>query len=205
MNNHPHPTILLVDDEAIIRKTMAGKLNDEGFTVLTAENGPSALAYLKTSRVNLVITDLMMEGMNGIKVLEEVKAANPETAVIILTGYGDLTSAIDALRLGADDYLLKPCDLNELLFRINKSLEKQSLKKMVKLYEDILPICLDCKKIRDDSGTEPGQGVWMPVDQYLARKAGKSMSHGYCPECGKRFLDAIDKRQGQTPTGEKNP
>ncbi len=187
-------TILLVDDEAIIRKTLAGKLMDEGFTVLSAENGAAALAYLATTQINLVITDLMMEGMSGIEVLEAVKAHNPEIAVIILTGYGDLTSAIDALRLGADDYLLKPCDLNELLFRMHKSLEKQSLKQMVQLYEDILPICLDCKKIRDDSGTDPGQGQWMPVDQYLTKKAGKSMSHGYCPECGKNFLAAIEKR-----------
>ena len=189
-----HKTILLVDDEAIIRKTLAGKLSDEGFMVLTADGGTSALAYLATTNINLVITDLMMEGMNGIQVLEAVKAANQETAVIILTGYGDLTSAIDALRLGADDYLLKPCDLNELLFRINKCLEKQSLKQMVQLYEDILPICLDCKKIRDDSNSEPGMGQWMPVDQYLTKKAGKSMSHGYCPECGKKFLDSIEKR-----------
>ncbi len=187
-------TVLLVDDEAIIRKTLAGKLMDEGFTVLSAENGAAALAYLATTQINLVITDLMMEGMSGIEVLEAVKAHNPEIAVIILTGYGDLTSAIDALRLGADDYLLKPCDLNELLFRMHKSLEKQSLKQMVQLYEDILPICLDCKKIRDDSGTDPGQGQWMPVDQYLTKKAGKSMSHGYCPECGKNFLAAIEKR-----------
>ena len=187
-------TILLVDDEAIIRKTLAGKLSDEGFTVLSADGGPSALAYLATTKISLVITDLMMEGMNGIQILEAVKANNPEIAVIILTGYGDLTSAIDALRLGADDYLLKPCDLNELLFRINRCLEKQSLRQMVQIYEDILPICLDCKKIRDDSNTEPGMGTWMPVDQYLTKKAGKNMSHGYCPDCGQRFLDSIEKR-----------
>lgn len=193
-NDMTKKTVLLVDDEAIIRKTLAGKLSDEGFTVITAEGGDSALAYLRTTSINLVITDLMMEGMSGIQILEAVKGHNPDIAVIILTGYGDLTSAIDALRLGADDYLLKPCDLNELLFRMHKCLEKQSLKKMVKLYEEILPICLDCKKIRDDSGTEPGKGVWIPVDQYLTKKAGKSMSHGYCPECGKHFLEAIEKR-----------
>jgi len=187
-------TILLVDDEPIIRKTLAGKLKDEGFTVLTAENGDKALAFLSTTRIHLVITDLMMEGMNGIQVLEGVKAKSPETAVIILTGYGDLTSAIDALRLGADDYLLKPCDLNELLFRMNKCLEKQELKQMVQIYEEILPICLDCKKIRVDGGSNSGEGNWIPVDQYLTKKAGKSMSHGYCPECGEKFLESIEKR-----------
>lgn len=186
-------TILLVDDETIILKTIEGKLIDEGFQVFTAPNGAEALKQFGRLPINLVITDLMMEGMNGITVLNRIKKDSPNTAVIILTGYGDLTSAVKALRLGADDYLLKPCDLNELIFRINKCFEKQELKDMVKMYEDILPICLDCKKIRDDSCTEPGKGKWMPVEEYLTKKAGKSMSHGYCPDCGKKFLDAIDK------------
>lgn len=186
--------ILLVDDEAIILKTISGKMKDEGFKVLTASTGSEALDLFQNNKIDMVVTDLMMEGIGGLQVLEGVKEHNPETAVIILTGYGDLTSAIDALRLGADDYLLKPCDLNELLFRMSKCFEKQSLKEMVQLYEDILPICLDCKKIRDDSGTEPGKGNWVPVDQYLTRKAGKSMSHGYCPECGEKFLKDIEKR-----------
>ncbi len=186
-------TILLVDDETIILKTIEGKLIDEGFQVFSAPNGAEALKQFSGLPINLVITDLMMEGMNGITVLERIKKDSPNTAVIILTGYGDLSSAVEALRLGADDYLLKPCDLNELIFRINKCFEKQELKDMVKMYEDILPICLDCKKIRDDSGTEPGKGKWMPVEEYLTKKAGKSMSHGYCPDCGKKFLDAIDK------------
>ncbi len=186
-------TILLVDDETIILKTIEGKLIDEGFQVFSAPNGAEALKQFSGLPINLVITDLMMEGMNGITVLERIKKDSPNTAVIILTGYGDLSSAVEALRLGADDYLLKPCDLNELIFRINKCFEKQELKDMVKMYEDILPICLDCKKIRDDSGTKPGKGKWMPVEEYLTKKAGKSMSHGYCPDCGKKFLDAIDK------------
>ena len=187
-------TILLVDDEAIIVKTIAGKLSDEGFSVLTAANGNEAIGLLQDNAVDMVVTDLMMEGIDGIQVLKEVKEHNRNIVVIILTGYGDLNSAIDALRLGADDYLLKPCDLNELLFRINKCFEKQSLQEIVQIYEDILPICLGCKKIRDDSGTEQGKGEWLPVDKFLTKRAGKSMSHGYCPECGEKFLQEIENR-----------
>ena len=192
-------TVMLVDDEAIIRKTMVMKLKDEGFTVISAESGEEAVEQLPKQTVHLVITDLMMEGMDGIQVLKKVKEFNQEIAVIILTGFGELTSAIDALRLGADDYLLKPCDLNELLFRMFKCFEKQSLKEMVQLYEDILPICLDCKKIRDDSNSAPGEGEWMTVEKYLTRKAGKSMSHGYCPDCGKKFLGAIEDQLSKLP------
>lgn len=193
-------TVMLVDDEAIIRKTMAIKLMEEGFTILTAASGQEALTMLPKQTVHMVITDLMMEGMSGLEVLKRVKKHNQEIAVIILTGYGELTSAIEALRLGAEDYLLKPCDLNELLFRMFKCFEKQSLKEMVQLYEDILPICLDCKKIRDDSKSAPGKGEWVSIENFLTRKAGKHMSHGYCPECGKKFLASIDarfKKQGK--------
>lgn len=184
--------ILLVDDEAIILKTLATKLADEGFAVTTAANGSEALAKQENATYDLVITDLMMEGLDGIKVLKGTKRNSPTTSVIILTGYGDLTSAVDALRLGADDYLLKPCDNNELLFRISRCFEKQELQKTIRMYEDILPICLVCKKIRDDSGKEPGTGDWVPVDKYLTCKAGKNMSHGYCPDCGQKFLEQIE-------------
>jgi len=184
----------MVDDEMIILKTLAVKLSDEGFQVQTADCGQKAIELLNQEKFDLVITDMMMEGLDGFKVLKEAKRISMDIAVIILTGYGDLNSAVDALRLGADDYLLKPCDINELLFRIDKSLEKRELQKRVQMYEDILPICLVCKKIRDDSNKEPGKGDWIPVDQYLTKKEGKSMSHGYCPECGEKFLESIDKR-----------
>ncbi len=185
--------ILLVDDEIIILKTIADKMRDKNFDVHTASNGEEAVGLAEANHFDLVVTDLMMEGIDGIKVLKKIKTIDPRTAVIILTGYGDLTSAIDALRLGADDYLLKPCDMEELLFRMSKCFEKQSLKEMIQVYEGILPICIDCKKIRDDTDTEPGKGDWVPIDQYLTRKAGKQMSHGYCPDCGKSFLASIDK------------
>lgn len=184
----------MVDDEMIILKTLAAKLLDEGFEVKTADCGEKAIDMLKNNSFDLVITDLMMEGLDGFKVLKKAKTVSHNISVIILTGYGDLTSAIDALRLGADDYLLKPCDINELLFRIEKCMEKQELQRRVAMYENILPICLVCKKIRDDSNTAPGSGEWVPVDQYLTRKEGKNMSHGYCPDCGQQFLDSIDKR-----------
>ena len=186
--------ILLVDDEAIIVKTLASRLSEEGFAVTSARDGHEALAHQAKTTFDLVITDLMMEGLDGIQVLKESKRRSPQTSVIILTGYGDLTSAVDALRLGADDYLLKPCDNNELLFRISRCFEKQELQKTIRMYEDILPICLVCKKIRDDSGKEPGTGEWVPVDKYLTCRAGKNMSHGYCPDCGQKFLEQIDSQ-----------
>lgn len=185
-------SILLVDDEAIIRHTLGRDLKEAGYDVKAVENGAQAVAALTETYYDLIVTDLLMEGLDGIQVLKETKKINPEICVMILTGFGDMTSAIDALRLGADDYILKPYDFAEIALRIVRCLEKQKLMKKIKLYEDILPICSVCKKIRNDTGQEPGKGKWMTLERYINRKTGIKMSHSYCPECEKKALDEID-------------
>lgn len=180
--------ILLVDDEESILKSLRKDLMQENYKVTTAASGEEAITNLQANRFDLVVTDLVMPGVDGIKVLQEAKERNPDVIVIILTGYGDMTSAIEALRLGADDYLLKPCDTDELLMRITRCLEKQEAFQKVKLYENILPVCIYCKDIRDDTGTEPGEGKWMRMEEYLHRKSGIQSSHTYCPRCQDRAL-----------------
>lgn len=186
--------ILLVDDEEIIRETLRRDLAEGGHEVLAAANGEEALALLKEHYVDLVITDLMMEGMDGIEVLQAVKAHDPEICVAILTGFGDLASAIGAVRYGADDYLLKPYEFEDLQRRVARCLEKQDLRRRVKLYEEILPVCSVCHKVRDDAGREHGSGDWLSVEEYLSRRAGLKPSHSYCPTCFKRAEEELLKR-----------
>ena len=176
-------SILLVDDEAIIRKTLSLDLKDHGYIVKTASNGEEGIKKLEKEKYDLVITDLMMEGIGGIEVLKEAKSKSFEIKVIILTAYGSLTSAIDALRLGASDYVLKPYNKEEILMRVSSCLEKLDLQRKVKLYESLLPMCSICKKIRDDSETEPGEGKWIDADTYLQKMVKINISHGYCNEC----------------------
>ena len=118
-------SILLVDDEEIILNSLGMDLRQENYAVTFANSGEEAITLLKDNPFDLVVTDLSMSGMDGIQVLQEAKRINSSMGVIILTGYGDMTSAIDALRLGADDYLLKPCEPEELVIRIGRCLEKQ--------------------------------------------------------------------------------
>ncbi len=122
-------SILFVDDEDVIRNSFARELRMEDFAVTTADGGEEAIKALENGRYDLVITDLMMPGTDGFAVLKAVKKSAPLTGVLILTGYGDMRSAIDALRLGADDFTLKPCEIEELVFRIRRCLEKQTLLK----------------------------------------------------------------------------
>ena len=132
-----------------------------------------------------------MNPVDGMGVLKKAKEKNPESIVIILTGFGDLISAIDALRLEADDYLLKPCEPEELSFRISSCLEKLELKRKVKAYETIVPVCCVCKSIRDDTGKEIGTGRWMPVEEYILTKSKIAISASYCPECIKKELEHV--------------
>ena len=122
-------SILFVDDEDVIRQSFARELGVEHFAVTVVGSGSEAIAALENGQYDLVVTDLMMPGIDGFGVLKAVKKLAPLTSVIILTGYGDMRSAIDALRLGADDFTLKPCEVEELIFRIRRCLDKQTLLK----------------------------------------------------------------------------
>ena len=129
-------TILLVDDDDLILKGTGIYLKKKGYQVTTADSGEKAVDLLNNNVFDLVITDLVMDGIDGIQVLKKAKERNPEIMVIILTGHGDLSSAIDAIRLDADDYLLKPCHSTELDFRVSHCLKQQVLKRELKQAEN---------------------------------------------------------------------
>ena len=126
-NDLPAISVLLVDDEKLIRHSFSRDLKAEHFMVTAVAGGKEAINALAQGQYDLVITDLMMPDVDGFEVLKTAKKIAPETSVIILTGYGDMRAAIDALRLGADDFTLKPCEIEELIFRIRRCLDKRSL------------------------------------------------------------------------------
>ncbi len=119
--------ILVVEDEDIIRESLIFVLKKEGYYVDEAENGRVAYNKLLEESFDLVITDLEMPEMKGIELLEEIKKLNIQTSVIIITAFGSLDTAIVALRTGASDYLLKPIEFDELLFKIKRLFEVKSL------------------------------------------------------------------------------
>lgn len=178
-------SLLLVDDEQLILDSLSRELtsNDPDLRITLAASGEEAIAKINDTCFDLVVTDLLMPGLDGFQVLKAVKKRDRHTMVIILTGYGDMESAIDALRLGADDFLLKPCDPDELLYRMSNCFVKQELQRKVALYENILPVCCYCKKIRDDRQGEHGKGRWYSLEEYFNKAKGVFISHGCCPDC----------------------
>ncbi len=188
--------ILLVDDDRLILKAMSLSIKNKGYRVTTACSGEEAIDILSKEHIDLVITDLVMEQVGGIDVLRKAKEIDSEIMVIILTGYGDITSAIEALRSDADDYLLKPCEDEEIYFKIAGLLEKQDLRRKIKIYEKILPVCSVCKQIRDDTDKVHGTGDWMSLENYVCKKSGMEFSHTYCPVCKKKVLEELKREFG---------
>lgn len=116
--------LLIVEDEKSQREMLEGFLLRQGFSVLSADGGGKALAEVRRAHFDLVLLDYKMPGMDGFQTLREMKKINPELAVVMMTAYGTIETAVQAMKEGAADYLTKPIDLDELLLLIEKVSEK---------------------------------------------------------------------------------
>jgi response regulator RpfG family c-di-GMP phosphodiesterase len=128
-STHPEdrPRVLVVDDEKFIRDIIADFLGMEGYIVRTAEDGTSAVTELERARYDMVISDLKMPKMGGLDLLKEVARVHPETLTVIMTGFGTVETAIDAMKRGAYDYILKPFKVEEIVHIVQRGLEKRRL------------------------------------------------------------------------------
>jgi len=108
-------TLLLADDDAALRERLARAFRDRGFEVRTARNGAEALASAEADTPEFAVLDLRMPGRSGIDVLRAIRALDPSTRVVVLTGYGSIATAVEATKLGAVSYLPKPADADEIL------------------------------------------------------------------------------------------
>ncbi len=120
-------TILIVDDEETLRESMARLLTREGYSVSTAGTGEEAMEALKNSAFDLVISDIFLPGIDGIEVLRRLREKKPDQLVILMTAYASLETAVDALRAGAYDYIMKPIIHEEVKLLIRRALRQQSL------------------------------------------------------------------------------
>jgi DNA-binding NtrC family response regulator len=128
-------SILVVDDDAAFRHVVAGELRRMGHQVETAGSGEEAVAKVERFDPEVVLLDLRLPGMDGLETLKAVRARNAATEVIMLTGHGSIDTAIESIRVGAFDYVIKPCPLDELQIRIQRALERRSLRQRASLLE----------------------------------------------------------------------
>lgn len=119
--------ILIVDDEESQRRQLAGFLKKQSFNVTTAESGPEAINLCQDKSFEIALIDLKMPGMDGIELLRKLKESSPEIQVIMMTAYGSVETAVEAMKLGAYNYVNKPVNLDELKLNISKALESHHL------------------------------------------------------------------------------
>ncbi len=117
----PSFSILLVDDDQVFRSRLARALGDRGHEVRTAGNAEEALALAQAESPEYAVVDLKMPGRGGLHLLAELKALDPSTAVLVLTGYGSIATALEAVRRGAVDYMAKPVDADEVLAAFSRA------------------------------------------------------------------------------------
>jgi len=121
--------LLFVDDDAEFREVLVARFSRRGFRVHEARDGAQALELVERRHFDVVVLDMLMPGLTGIEVLERLKAADPESEVLLLTGEGTIETAVQAMRLGAYDYLTKPFSLADLETRVEKAYERAQLRK----------------------------------------------------------------------------
>ena len=116
--------ILIVDDERSIRNSLKEILSDEGYDVDVAEDGATALAMVDKERYNVIFCDIKMPGMEGTEVLERLIKDGVESAIIMISGHGDIDTAVECIKKGAFDFIQKPLELNRLLTPIHNPAER---------------------------------------------------------------------------------
>jgi len=123
----PTKDLLIVDDEALVCESLKEMLVLEGYTVDTAPDGNTALGRLKENRYHLILSDIQMPGLNGFELLKELKGRAPNTNIVFITGHGHIDGAVEAIKLGAYDYITKPIDDVRLKLTIKRAMEQRKL------------------------------------------------------------------------------
>ncbi|MGC1370943.1 MAG: sigma-54 dependent transcriptional regulator [Candidatus Sulfotelmatobacter sp.] len=122
------PTILIVEDEAKMRRLLELNLGDDGFATLSAGDAEVGMKLLRENSVDIVLTDLKLPGMNGLEFLQAVKRQNPALPVVVMTAFGSVETAVEAMKAGASDYVLKPFSLAEMRLVVRKELDVRKLR-----------------------------------------------------------------------------
>ncbi len=211
-------TILIVEDDAILVMNLRGMLSHMGYTVAeSCATGEAAIAFLSKNSVDLVLMDIELAGtMNGIAAAETIYTTC-DVPIVFLTGYSHDPMLEQAKIAAPYGYLVKPVSERELATTIEMALHRHKIDRelvlnnqqlellrhelsekvaqlestlsYVKRLEWILPVCVYCKNIRDDTGTERGKGKWMRMEEFLLHKSGTIVSHGCCPACFEKHIN----------------
>lgn len=184
--------ILVVDDEEMVRDSLEQILRLEGYEVRAAASGDAAIAAVESGDFDLVLLDLKMPGMDGLEVLRTVSRIAPDIKVILLTGHGSLESAIEALRYGAHDYLLKPATSRDILTSVAQALARRAEQQQRRLLVEQLDASI--QRLKDSEGI---------VSSPLAEQQTVILEDGVTIDLARREIWRGNERVSLTPTEGK--
>jgi DNA-binding NtrC family response regulator len=190
--------ILVVDDKQSVRFMLKGYLDDAGYQVTCTASGDEALAVLEADRYNMVLSDMVMPEMDGVELLRQVRSRYPQLPFVLVTAHGSVDSAVAAMKNGADDYLLKPLNREELLVVVKRLLENASLRVS---YDRMLDSERQRFSFQNISSSSPGMGATLAAAQQVAAAPRTTVSIFGESGVGKEVLArAIHIASGQNMT-----
>lgn len=135
--------ILIIDDDLEIRKTLTELLNLHGFKTFNAGNGREGLDSFKKTKIDAILLDIRMPEMDGMETMQRIRMINPDVPVIFVTAYGDIPTAVEAVKSGAYDFIVKPVKIDRLLLTLKRALEKLELQKELKRLSNVMELSLE--------------------------------------------------------------
>ncbi len=190
----PNPiAVLVVDDDAVSRAQLSALVRAAGYEVSTADHGREAWDALRVARIPVVISDWYMPELDGPELCRRIRNRPNEPYVyfILVTARGGKEQYLAGMEAGADDFIAKPVDPDELRARLTVAERILGLRHELQQLEVLLPICSYCKRIRND------KDEWKALEAYIEQHFDTQFSHGICPECYTKYVQPqLDRRPG---------
>ena len=183
-------SVLIIDNDPQTLFAASRILEKSKYNVTMALNGSSGMEFIRNSSFSLILSEFSLDDTTWSSILEAARNTTPETMVIFQTTAIDPEFKEETFKLGAHDYLFKPYQSEELLFRVKKSIENNELKQKLKLRRSFVTGCCVCKKIRFDDNLPEGGG-WMDVEDFLKTEMNVLLSSTYCPECAQNVQEDL--------------
>ncbi len=191
--------ILVLDDDQKNIQVLAGALDEHGYEHALFLSAKKALNFLTIEKPDLILLDVLMPEMDGYDVCREIKndKANQNIPIIFLTAKTESEDLVKGFELGCVDFIRKPFKIPEMLARVKTHIGFKRALDEIKTLRGIIPICVTCKKVRDD------EGLWQRIEKYIEDRSDALVSHGMCPECLDEFYGDLDNhRRGETDKRE---
>jgi DNA-binding response OmpR family regulator len=187
-------SVLVIDHDPQVLFATSRILEQNRYQVTLALNGVSGMEFIQSSHYSLILSEFALEDVSGLAILEASRSTSPDTRVIFQTAVegGDFRGEI--FKLGADDYLFKPYDSEELLFKVRQHIDHYELRQKIGFQRNFVAGCCVCKRIRVD---DKGAGVWMEVESFLKEKMNILLSSTYCPKCAQSVQDDLMVQLGR--------